>query len=165
MISRPNFRTWGSTLVRILSFILFIQWELRIIIVTNQNRGLLSCGHHHDFPPKFSYLRFNTGQNLGDIWRGWSPVFTGSRSTRYNIKIKDFNKRLTAQQGGGDKTINYKSMFTFNYDQQNYPFCSIKLLVDKFGYSRFVKPNKDPIKSKSKFEITLPPCLNITEML
>ena len=61
------------------------------------------------------------------------------------MKIKDFNKRLTAQQG--DKTINYKLMFAFNYDKQNYPFCSLKLSVEKFGYSRFVKPNKDSIKS------------------
>ena len=51
-----------------------------------------------------------------------------------------------------DKTMDHKFMYISNNDKQNFPFCRLKLLVKKLGYSSFLTDQnsvKSPIDLKS----------------
>ena len=42
-----------------------------------------------------------------------------------------------------DKIAGDKLIYITNNDKQNYPFCRLKVLVEKFGHCYFVPTNQD----------------------
>ena len=44
-----------------------------------------------------------------------------------------------------NKTMCDKLIYITNNDKQNYPFCRLKLLVEKFGHCSFIPTNQDTV--------------------